>query len=138
MRSDPEKLRAWQQESARRYEQKRRANPGKGLARTGRKARRELDALSVFREVLRERSGGGCEVETPACPPYPHHGCDPHHLNHADRDRGVHDPERGLWVCRAGHDWIEQHPELAREAGWLMHDDGFGARRCLEITEEAS
>lgn len=93
------------------------------LRSRGRKADREKPALDAFREALRARSGGLCEVRTPACPLGPHFGCDPHHRCHADRDRGVHDPERGLWVCRVGHDWIETHPAESYRAGWLIRGE---------------
>jgi len=94
----------------------------KRLAPVGARKRRTLAAEAAFREALRERSGGMCEVSTPACPPGPHPGCDPHHRCHADRDRGVHDPERGLWACRLGHDWIETHPAESYAVGWLLRD----------------
>ena len=86
----------------------------------GKKAKREARDLARFRLALHLRSGGFCEAHTPACPPGRHEGCDPHHLCHADRDRGLHLPSRGLWVCRPGHDWIETHPALSYEAGWLL------------------
>ena len=88
----------------------------------GKKANREASDLARFRLALHLRSGGFCEARTPACPPGVHEGCDPHHLSHADRDRGVHLPERGLLVCRQGHDFIEQHPAWSYEQGYLLRD----------------
>ena len=129
MKSDPAKAQAWRERSVRRYQDKQRAKSRKRIAREGAKAKRERPAIDAFRQALKLRAHGFCEVQTPACPTWRHEGCDPHHLCHADRDRGVHEPERGLWVCRAGHDWIETHPELAYEAGWLLRDDGYRQRR---------
>ena len=93
------------------------------LRPVGRKARREASALDAARRILRERSEGLCEMRTPACPPGPHPGCDPHHLCHADRDRAVHDPERMRWVCRAAHEYAETAPDRY-ERGFLWRDDG--------------
>jgi len=49
-----------------------------------------------------------------------HPGVDPHHVDPKDRARGVHDPERGLWICRRAHDFVHhQEPRLARQIGLL-------------------
>ena len=90
------------------------------LRQKGRRVLREEAARKAFREALAYRSGGMCEVSTPACPPGPHRGHDGHHLCHADKASGVHLPSRGLWVCRLGHDWIEQHPAESYARGWLI------------------
>lgn len=95
--------------------------PRKPLPKIGPKAKRERRDLDAFREALRERSGGECEG--PASVPHDqrgrHFGCDPHHLFPSDRACGVHDPERGLWVCRTLHDWIDANPHLAEDLGLL-------------------
>jgi hypothetical protein len=92
------------------------------LSPVGKRKLAARPAEREFRHALQLRSGNWCEVATPACPPHRHEGCDPHHLWTSDRDRGIHDPERGLWVCRLGHDWIGLHPALAREWGWYKRD----------------
>jgi hypothetical protein len=117
-------VRAWQRK------------PRKAIAKMGRKAKRERPALDAFREALRSRSRGRCEarnlylvpssdglgwdsIHVPHVARGVHDGCDPHHLFPEDRDRGVHDPARGMWLCRTAHNWTDDHPELAHRAGLL-------------------
>lgn len=118
LRSNPEQVLAWR----RRAQARLRARGG--LPKVGASKRRQKAAEARFRRALQDRSGGWCEILSPACPAGAHAGVDPHHLCHADRDRGVHDPARGLWVCRAAHDWIETHPQESYRLGWLIRDDG--------------
>lgn len=103
---DPEKVRAWQQRSRRR------------LPAVGAKTRREAAALADLRTAVHQRSGGWCEVATPACPLHRHPASDVHHVWTSDRDRGVHDPDRALHVCRPAHDWIGRYPNEAEARGW--------------------
>lgn len=140
LRRDPVKIAAWLRK------------PRKPITRTalrrgpGRKAQRERPALDRFRETLRARNDGYCEgpngativvdgqrryVDVPHANVWTtpgtigrHPGCDPHHLFPEDRDRGVHDPARGLWLCRPCHDWIDAHPAWAHQLGLLRPDDG--------------
>jgi hypothetical protein len=94
------------------------------IKQRGAKAMREQDALDVFRHELKYRSGGECEVDNPtACgTSQRHRGVHAHHVWPEDRDGGVHDPERGLWVCVRAHDYIHDHPALSAEFGWLRPD----------------
>ena len=92
------------------------------LAQMGRKALRERDALKAFREALAFRSGGMCELRTPACPAGEHRGHHAHHQAPSDRDRGVHLPSRGLWACADGHRYLHANPAESYERGWLLRD----------------
>lgn len=93
---------------------------GGRLAAVGRKARREAPALREFRRVIRERSGGACEIRvSPYCSGRMDHA---HHCCPADRDRGVHDPERGLGLCAACHAHVHAHPERSYRWGHLIRD----------------
>lgn len=33
---------------------------------------------------------------------------------------GTYRPANGLWVCREVHEWLEDHPGLARAGGWHL------------------
>lgn len=130
LKADPAKTREWQ----------RRSKPlkrGKPLAKIGRKTEREKPALDAFREALRERSNGMCEaplgcladdgryIEVPhTSARFPHAGVDPHHVWPEDRDCGVHDPDRGLWLCRVAHDWCDANPTDAKIVGLLRPESG--------------
>lgn len=107
LRSDPAKVRAWQDRSRR------------ALPKIGRKARREAPDIASFRAAVKYRAGGWCETPTPACPPGRHEGAHAHHVWPSDRDRGIHDPARGLYVCFAAHRWIHAHTGAAQAHGWL-------------------
>lgn len=103
------------------------------IARTGRpnprgaKAEREQPALDAFRDALDARSRGWCqcfevrgEDGTPICGTiFRHTGTDPHHIHPSDRDRGVHDPDRGLFICRTAHRAIHDNVEWAYAHGLL-------------------
>lgn len=114
-----EQVRAWQ------------AKPRKAIAKIGAKAKREAVALNAFRGALVDRSHGFCEgpravflddgevIIVPHAARGRHHGCDPHHLWPEDRDRGVHDPARGMWLCRPAHNFTDDEPALAHRAGML-------------------
>ena len=92
----------------------------KPIKARGRKAERESAALDAFRAGLAKRSGGRCEGRTPACQSGAHAGSDPHHIEPSDRDFGVHDIERGKYLCRPAHRWVHEHPALAKARG-LLH-----------------
>lgn len=117
---DPQKAQAWRERSARRYQQKRRNAPAPRLGNRGAKSKREQPALAAFRLALHLRSGGFCEARTPACPPGRHEGTDAHHCAPSDRDAGRHDPERGLLLCRPGHNYVHATPAESYAAGWLI------------------
>jgi hypothetical protein len=123
IKRDPDKIAAWLRK------------PRRAIARTalrrgpGRKAKRERPALDAFRAELRRRSGGYCEalfmldgteIVLGCASPWPHEGHHAHHLFPEDHDRGVHDPERGLFVCAKVHHWIHDvDPARAHELGLL-------------------
>lgn len=73
----------------------------------------------LTRAVVLDRDGGVCVV------------CgrggvllDPHHRRPVgrggSRDAQVHSPSNLICLCRRCHDWIHEHPRLAREAGFLV------------------
>lgn len=66
------------------------------------------------REV-RRRSFGRCEVRTEVCTAKHEHT---HHIKRRGQG-GTWDPENLLGVCHACHDWIHDHIDEARAAGWL-------------------
>lgn len=112
---DPEKAAAWVQRS-------RKPLKRSPMRRQGAKAKREQPALDQFRIQIHARSDGMCEGATPACPFGAHEGTDCHHVLPSDRDRGRHDPDRGLLLCRAGHQWTHANPAEARVRGLLLRD----------------
>ena len=81
---------------------------------------RNRDALQGFQRVIWERSGGMCEANTPACPTFAHKGEHCHHRSISERRVGVHNPDHGLLVCRAGHDWTHANPAESYERGLLL------------------
>lgn len=115
LRADPDRVRAWQARSRR------------ALPRTGRAAARSRAALDSARDVVRERLV--CEAARLTDPtnaarwvcdtPGPHRGAHAHHVWPEDRDGGVHDPERMLWLCADAHRWVHEHPAAAAELGLL-------------------
>jgi hypothetical protein len=95
---------------------------GSRLSPVGAKTRRERAALDAMRLTVHARSGGYCEVRTPACPPGRHEGTDCHHRWPSDRDKGDHLAERAVLLCRESHAWTHRTPTAARAAGLLMRD----------------
>ena len=101
------------------------------LRRVGAKARRERPALAAAREIVRARIT--CQAEGlndddgyPICvhdpwspPPGSHRGAHVHHVWPEDRDRGVHDPDRMLYLCVPAHDWTHAHPLAAKALGLM-------------------
>lgn len=101
----------------------------KPLAVRGRKAKREEEALARFRRDLQNRSGGWCEaVERravdgdPVCSVFAHAGEHAHHVWPEDRDAGIHEADRGLYLCARAHAWAHAHPWEAALAGLLRPD----------------
>lgn len=90
----------------------------KPMARRGRKAEREADALAAFRREVHARIW--CEAMTPACPRWRHEGHHAHHMSIADRRRGIHDPDRGLLVCAPAHRYVHANPAESYRQGWLI------------------
>lgn len=113
--ASPEQIRAWN-EKPRKPLARSRLKQGKGA-----KARREEPALDAFRAALIERSGGECESPyAVACGTSARHRGDHcHHVEPNDRDRGVHDPDRGLYLCARSHAWAHAHPVTAAVLGLL-------------------
>jgi hypothetical protein len=134
---DPEKARAWRQRSKplqrktpmprgtvglRRTELAR----GSGLKR-GKSARlraREAD-LPAARDALRDRSGGVCEW--PGCT---EPATDPHHRCIADRERGVHDPDRMADLCAGHHRHVHANPKQSYRDGWLIRSNSIEEHPC--------
>jgi hypothetical protein len=94
------------------------------LRQVGARKLRTLEAERSFRMQVRVNAGNWCQLQTPACLPYRHEGHHAHHIAPSDRDRGNHDPVRGLWTCFPGHAWIHRHPAESYERGWLIRDGG--------------
>lgn len=90
------------------------------LRQVGRKAHREQPDLDAFRAAVHARRW--CEAGPPACLYYRHEGHHAHHICPADRDRGLHDPERGLLLCAEAHRWVHGNPAAAGRRGWLLRD----------------
>lgn len=97
------------------------------LRRVGKRQARERSSLDQARQRVRGRVW--CEawgVNVPGtlleyvCAETLHEGSDCHHVWPSDRDRGVHDPDRMLFLCRDAHRWVHDHPRLAGELG-LLH-----------------
>lgn len=97
------------------------------LRSVGAKAKRERPALDAAREVVRERRW--CEAGwitdlrtgTAVCGGrrVAHEGAHVHHVWPEDRDRGVHDPDRMLYLCPTSHAWAHANPSAAAEVGLL-------------------
>lgn len=98
------------------------------LASVGPKGRRERSLLDRCRTTVKDRADGMCEawqhhlelvVSYPDqdCPPRPHLGGELHHLWASDRDRGLHDPARCVWLCSVAHLWVDREPSEASRAG---------------------
>lgn len=116
-----------------------------GLPRVGRRGRVSAAGLNPAREAVKARSGGRCEcwlaftlngpaqmgdrdvrlpaggfVDTLLCETLAEHaGEHAHHVWPEDRDRGVHDPARIVWICAASHARIHANPNTARALGFL-------------------
>jgi lysophospholipase L1-like esterase len=109
----------------------------KPLRLVGRKARRERSDLDRARAAVKARSQGFCEahdlieahsewisdaneVRRRVCATaILHAGDGAHHVFPEDRDAGVHDPARMLFLCETGHRWSHGHPTAAAALGLL-------------------
>lgn len=98
---------------------------------------REAPALAAFNTAVEARAGGMCEapwyvviekgmaarvIDVPhTCSQAfaRHPGISAHHVWPEDRDCGRHDPDRGLWICRAAHRWAHDNPADAKLVGIL-------------------
>ncbi len=92
------------------------------LRKVGARKLRESAAERRFRRAVRDRAKGWCEILSPSCPVGLHAGGHAHHVFPSDRDKGVHDPARGLFLCFPAHDWVHLHPVESRRLGWLMKE----------------
>lgn len=90
----------------------------KRLKVQGAKAERERDDLDRFRDAVKLAAGGYCEGRrfSSMCTGV---GVEAHHVWPEDRDRGLHDPRRGKWLCRPCHNAVHSWPLKARRAGLL-------------------
>lgn len=92
-----------------------------------RSAKRESTADDGWAEARAEaldRTGGSCELGTPACPDEAHVGIHVHHAMPRAATRGMVDRHRQEWLrvaCEAGHAYAHAHPAEAYERGWLLH-----------------
>ena len=91
----------------------------KPLPQTGAKTAREASDLAAFRKAVIARADGWCEIASGGCTPGPHPGRHAHHVWPSDRDAGLHDPTRGLWLCAGGHAYVHAHPQESYARGWL-------------------
>ena len=102
------------------------------LRARGRKVRREQGDLDRARDAVRARSDGWCEahellddngLRARYCGTILlHAGVHAHHLAPSDRDRGVHDPGRMLWLCSASHAHLHREPSEAYRLGLMLRD----------------
>lgn len=84
----------------------------------------DLDLLvgrEIARPIARDRFGGWCEIQSPWCQG---RGREFSHRRAAGQG-GLWVAENGLWSCGHGnldgcHGWVHQHPENARENGWIV------------------
>ena len=74
--------------------------------------------LVAAKAVVRNRSGGYCEVKSDVCDRFARH------VHHTARrkGKGSHAPELLLDACEPCHLEIHANPELSYERGWLVHD----------------
>lgn len=64
------------------------------------------------RRIVRERSGGLCEIDRAPASEWSHR---------VDRsDGGTWAPSNGLDTCRRCHAWLHAEPEWAKEGGWRL------------------
>ncbi len=81
---------------------------------------------NAAKDAVRERSGGDCEIRSPWCQG---RGREFSHRR-AEGQGGEWSPRNGLFVCGHGnvdgcHGYAHQHPEEARDSGWIV--SAFGA-----------
>lgn len=95
------------------------------LRQRGAKTRRESQALIRARREIQERSAGLCEArKLGICGARVQHlGAHAHHVHPEDRDRGVHDPKRMLWLCPQAHAYAHNNPAKAKDLGLLRPEE---------------
>lgn len=81
-------------------------------------ARRKPAVPPKVRRDLSRRSGGLCELHSPACPTGDHEATDPHHIVKQSQ-QGPDTLENLLDACWRGHDWVHTHEAEARALGLL-------------------
>lgn len=102
------------------------AKQRKPLPKMSARRKAALPELARSREIVRERSGGWCELQTPVCVKI---GRVPHHLAGRDGDR-LTDPELQAWTCDPCHRLAHSEPALSYKMGWMIRrttkrgDDG--------------
>jgi hypothetical protein len=79
------------------------------------RARPASEELVTARRLVRARSGGLCEAETPVCTREAAHA---HHIRLRSQG-GTHEPSNLLDVCAACHRYIHDHPEESYRYGFL-------------------
>lgn len=119
-----ERVQAWQRK------------PRKALPKIGPKALREKAALKLFRRAVKANALGQCQAPFGEYAPdgrwihvehsaswLLHPGAHCHHVWPEDHDRGVHDPERGLYLCAGAHRWVHLNPADAAILRLLRPDE---------------
>lgn len=96
------------------------------LRQVGRKYEQEQADLTAFRLEVEGRAGGLCDARFVVkdeggyvCAGSKHAGEHAHHLFPEDRDCGVHDADRALWLCPEAHRWIHDNPAAAQKLDLL-------------------
>jgi len=84
------------------------------LKRVSKKRAKENTTYTLLRRVFL--------IERPYCEIF-EHGCtrkstDVHHMNHREGKK-LNMREWWLPACRTCHDWVRDHPKLARDKGFL-------------------
>ena len=85
------------------------------VRRTPLRSRPEPSHLRDAKQAVRERSGGQCEANTPACTGRAVHV---HHVLPRSAG-GKHSTANLLHCCQHCHQFIHDHPALSYERGWL-------------------
>lgn len=124
LRSDPDKQRAWQERSARRYQEKLRNSPVKQQIKRKKLSYRKKNP--GFWEQIQVRSGGRCEVGTPVCTG---DGSTPHHL-YGQAHGSLDYPSLVLACCAACNGYIEDHPLEAQASGFKLRPRQIEACFC--------
>lgn len=107
LRTDPAKVRAWQQRSR------------QPLAQRSAKAAADEAEYQRNRAARRAQAGGWCEGATPACRPGAHLGHLAHHVRRRKGQPDVHAVEWLRWLCFDAHDWVHANVAEARQRGLL-------------------
>lgn len=103
------------------WERKQREKARKrGIAKVGRRAKREQQTLDFSRAFVLRRSGGMCEGPSlPGVhPSWQHPANHVHHVLSRARGGG-HDPSNLLHLCHSVHLYLHEHPAEATKLGLL-------------------